>query len=702
MEVDRNRVTSLVIGSEWRIPEEDSSEFAVLANGLAQLVEELHRAESITSVGPILPSAASINMTSVPGSFATAANPQSYYPPYSHPPFLASSSASGVVAGADSSLSVVDIEDVGSTVARLFDPETYAMSRWASNSSQPSYATTKVSPSTTQKLSTVDKLMGRIPGCTPVDGLLWQLAVRLADAISPLRTLRFQHGVSGFLKAVWREVVLEVESAWREGTFLVGVGGQEPSQSHQSPPRIDLRYALVEQKLEMVNCCVFVKRKWGGAPMKRSPAASTTIAGQASHSPQATIVGNIGEPFASTEAAEAYRSLFSGLGSHSPTETVIPEVATQAVGRGAQKLRSLLSDFADVGAATGGAALVKLFDRITEERSTPGQAENWHVGPLMKSPPQAPTLMRSSLATDPARSNSWDLDERDLWPHEHLVAGASTSGDEKSSAVWSDDDDDDDVFFDSVQGPSSAPDGSESFSSKPSSSITNTLAVQSRAEPLPIPSSLPKDSTTVDGSFQSHGSFIDVNQSSFGKRQPLHHPSLDRSEHSSLEVSETNKDVSMELSISEERVGHLRPLRLKLLNTGEEMWEPEVQDTGFLTEDMLREQEKEWERSADTGERVHSQLKGLESDMEAFKAANPGAVLGDFVRWHSPRDWVERADGSFELSARMRDPGNLWEEIWERAKRVPAARQAPLFDCEREAQNAIEYLKSISEFELLV
>lgn len=24
-----------------------------------------------------------------------------------------------------------------------------------------------------------------------------------------------------------------------------------------------------------------------------------------------------------------------------------------------------------------------------------------------------------------------------------------------------------------------------------------------------------------------------------------------------------------------------------------------------------------------------------------FQAANPGAVLQDFIRWYSPRDWVE-------------------------------------------------------------
>ena len=38
--------------------------------------------------------------------------------------------------------------------------------------------------------------------------------------------------------------------------------------------------------------------------------------------------------------------------------------------------------------------------------------------------------------------------------------------------------------------------------------------------------------------------------------------------------------------------------------------------------------------------RARMQSACLLSDMEAFKAANPGCVLGDFVRWYSPRDWV--------------------------------------------------------------
>ena len=39
--------------------------------------------------------------------------------------------------------------------------------------------------------------------------------------------------------------------------------------------------------------------------------------------------------------------------------------------------------------------------------------------------------------------------------------------------------------------------------------------------------------------------------------------------------------------------------------------------------------------------RAKMQSTSLLSDMESFKAANPGAVLCDFVRWHSPRDWED-------------------------------------------------------------
>ena len=83
-----------------------------------------------------------------------------------------------------------------------------------------------------------------------------------------------------------------------------------------------------------------------------------------------------------------------------------------------------------------------------------------------------------------------------------------------------------------------------------------------------------------------------------------------------------------------------------------------------------------------------------------FKAANPGCVLEDFVRWYSPRDWIEieekivddetkeeRVVKTNTLSNRMKIPGNMWLEVWETATPVPARRQKRLFDDTKEAEN---------------
>ena len=44
--------------------------------------------------------------------------------------------------------------------------------------------------------------------------------------------------------------------------------------------------------------------------------------------------------------------------------------------------------------------------------------------------------------------------------------------------------------------------------------------------------------------------------------------------------------------------------------------------------------------------RSEMQSLSLRCDVRAFKAANPGCELADFVRWHSPRDWIADADAS--------------------------------------------------------
>ncbi len=60
---------------------------------------------------------------------------------------------------------------------------------------------------------------------------------------------------------------------------------------------------------------------------------------------------------------------------------------------------------------------------------------------------------------------------------------------------------------------------------------------------------------------------------------------------------------------------------------------------------------------SEAGQRARLRLQGdvLASDMAAFKAANSGGCLADFVRWHSPKDWLSDSPSGLpgRLSPRM-------------------------------------------------
>ncbi|KAF8939737.1 Rab3 GTPase-activating protein catalytic subunit [Haplosporangium gracile] len=82
-----------------------------------------------------------------------------------------------------------------------------------------------------------------------------------------------------------------------------------------------------------------------------------------------------------------------------------------------------------------------------------------------------------------------------------------------------------------------------------------------------------------------------------------------------------------------------------------------------------------------------------------LQAANPGCTIGDFVRWHSPKDWDEKKG---HMSARMADSGNFWQELWEKAEALPASKQKPLFDHHYQAEKALSYLKGLSGSQIFV
>ena len=176
------------------------------------------------------------------------------------------------------------------------------------------------------------------------------------------------------------------------------------------------------------------------------------------------------------------------------------------------------------------------------------------------------------------------------------------------------------------------------------------------------------------------------------------------------------------------REGAKERLKVCLLETGAPMFVPETQDAGGVatTEDMLEEQEALLLSLESSEMRAELQSRGLLSDMEAFQAANPQCILEDFVRWHSPKDWVVEGVGKKtlrgknaktgawvyedketgknvrgKLSSRMGDAGNLWDRLWQQANPVPVSRQKPLIDHVREGERILSMFEQMNPFELL-
>ncbi|KAE8723538.1 putative pentatricopeptide repeat-containing protein [Hibiscus syriacus] len=136
---------------------------------------------------------------------------------------------------------------------------------------------------------------------------------------------------------------------------------------------------------------------------------------------------------------------------------------------------------------------------------------------------------------------------------------------------------------------------------------------------------------------------------------------------------------------------------LTMLETGEPIYSPITQEGPLLTEELIRETEELVLRTGSDG----AGCSRLLSDMQAFKAANPGCVLEDFVRWHSPPDWIEPepsnevTSGSGQLSSRMQKEGNLWRELWETSKPVPAIKQTPLYDEDLAVEGILNFFENI-------
>jgi len=105
-----------------------------------------------------------------------------------------------------------------------------------------------------------------------------------------------------------------------------------------------------------------------------------------------------------------------------------------------------------------------------------------------------------------------------------------------------------------------------------------------------------------------------------------------------------------------------------------------------------------WGVGSSQMDNVHVRLQGdqLLSDMSAFKAANPGCVFDDFIRWYSPSDWApDEQQRRGQLSKRMAVPGNTWQTCWELAQPRAASEQKALFEPSQEGERALHFLETL-------
>ncbi|KAG5885163.1 hypothetical protein JTB14_037472 [Gonioctena quinquepunctata] len=181
--------------------------------------------------------------------------------------------------------------------------------------------------------------------------------------------------------------------------------------------------------------------------------------------------------------------------------------------------------------------------------------------------------------------------------------------------------------------------------------------------------------------------------------------------------AEESKRREKQHSLWDQPIGRLTKFGdMKLIKTGDPLYIPTTQEQVLKTEDQLEEENDSLLKLGSDAEatelRARIMCASLLSDMESFKAANPGSVVDDFIRWYSPRDWIEEKDGLDEwgqkkghLSPRMMiEENNIWMQMWESAKPVPANRQKRLFDDTREAEKVLQFLelRTISQIAELI
>uniref|UniRef100_A0A0N5CD77 Rab3 GTPase-activating protein catalytic subunit n=1 Tax=Strongyloides papillosus TaxID=174720 RepID=A0A0N5CD77_STREA len=133
----------------------------------------------------------------------------------------------------------------------------------------------------------------------------------------------------------------------------------------------------------------------------------------------------------------------------------------------------------------------------------------------------------------------------------------------------------------------------------------------------------------------------------------------------------------------------------------ENIYIPILQDKIPQTEEMFHNEMENMIKTS-SEERNVNQLIFLISDMSAFKAANPKCCFEDFIRWHSPNDWIfNNENNKYEFSPRMSSKDNTWRKAWDECIPLSVYKQKKHFNENEEWKKTIDKIKNITFGELI-
>ncbi|KAI9233014.1 MAG: Rab3 GTPase-activating protein catalytic subunit-domain-containing protein [Podila humilis] len=545
-------------------------------------------------------------------------------------------------------ITMVDTVDVDNIIDTLFEQslDHTASTTSAFSESQPS--PTKLDKKGRPYTATELGFLFRHATTVPYNSFLWKMVQHLLDVISPNSDISYATSVMGFLKVLWSELLKKLYQHWEESRLIPLVDIYGEGYNHQ------MRTNSGPTEDEQERKPVAIDLRYNLLHQKLSM-LNCCIARQIARNKDTASHIHPVKKYPKDRQETPVSSPVATNNSSPWTASSEPQTY------GAQ-LHSLLHGLSDISRPKSAdvVPLAKKFMENVKRRGgvgIPSQAD------------ESPALSRHESQTEPSSPVPVQI------PGEQTSRSRRSRGgdniDLQVSATSMDhsdgDDGEEDVFYDPLE-----------YSETPSH-MSDPPYLQRRTHSLTESYVALRYSSSVDS--QSGVLVDDLDQTSVLAHGP-----------DPREVTDMKSE------------GGLRPLKdLKLLDTGAPLMIPKLQEPGYMTEDMIQQQEELFETlgTSSDGAKMRAKMQSTQliSDMEAFKAANPGCVLGDFIRWHSPKDWVE---DKCQMSARMADAGNYWQELWANSKRIPVSRQTPLFNHNQEAAKVLFFMDGLSGDQLFL